>query len=303
MRFTVEYPVGGPDYDTALLSRAGLSRIAAAADQLGFDALAFTEHPAPSLKWLRHGGHETFDPVAALAFCAAATRRIGLMSYLFVAPYHNPFAAAKAFSTIDLLSGGRLTVVAGTGYLRSEFRALGVDFDDRNARFDECLQAMRGAWTHIPYNHDGEHFHAKDLASLPRPSRVGGPPVLIGGNSTLARRRAAQQQGWSPLLVSELVAQTSRTTHLTLADLPHRIASVRQDAISEQGDGTTLTVQVQSAESAALRGDFDADSHRQYLGVLARAGVDQFVVQIPCTSVSAAIEGLAAYADSFIGRT
>src|SRR6266702_8502534 len=80
--------------------------------------ISFSEHPAPSHKWLNAGGHESLDQTSALAFCAAVTSRLRLMTYLLVLPYHNPFLAAKALSTVDVLSGGRLTVVAGTGYLR-----------------------------------------------------------------------------------------------------------------------------------------------------------------------------------------
>jgi probable F420-dependent oxidoreductase len=300
MRFTVEYPVGGHDHDPQLLGRAGLARVVRRADELGFDAVAFTEHPAPSHKWLTHGGHETLDLTSALAFCAAVTERVRLMTHLLVLPYHNPFAVAKALTTVDLLSDGRLTVVAGAGYLRSEFRALGVDFETRNGRFDESLEVLRGVWTHVPFSFVGQHFQAQDVASVPGPVQPGGPPVLIGGNSALARRRAARNDGWSPLLVTEEVAATSRMPYLTVAALGRQITEIRASASQARGDDTRLLVQVQSTETGVLRDGLDVEAHRDHLGALAEAGVDSFVLQLPCVSVEAAVDGLEEYAYSFL---
>ena len=163
MKFTIEYPVSVPGYDPALVRPDGMRRVVQAAEGAGFSAVAFTEHPAPSKKWLDAGGHEALDPLAALSFCAAVTERIGLMTYLLVLPYHNPFMLAKRLATVDLLSEGRLTVVAGTGYLRSEFLALGVDMAARNELFDESIEVMRGVWTNVPFDHKGRHLDRKSV--------------------------------------------------------------------------------------------------------------------------------------------
>ncbi|MCF8587322.1 TIGR03619 family F420-dependent LLM class oxidoreductase [Gordonia liuliyuniae] len=294
MKFTVEYPVGGPDFDPLLLSRGGVRRVVTQADEAGFAALALTEHPAPSLRWLQAGGHETLDLTTALAFFAAATERIGLMTYLLVLPYHNPFAAAKALTTVDLLSDGRLTVVAGTGYLKSEYRTLGIDFEARNERFDESLHVMKGLWSAgAPYNFEGVHFAGRDVASLPKPVTAGGPPIVIGGNSALSRRRAAAHHGWSPLIVSEEVAATTRMPMLTIAMLKEQIATLREAS-------PDAFVQVQTPQSDYLRGPMGVDEHRAHLHELEAAGVDSFVVQLPVTSIAAAVDGLAAYAAEFL---
>ncbi|MFI0961333.1 TIGR03619 family F420-dependent LLM class oxidoreductase [Streptomyces sp. NPDC021080] len=303
MKFTVDYPVGGPGHDRALLSGAGVTAVAKAADRLGFHAIAFTEHPAPSMKWLRNGGHDTLDLTSALAFCAAVTERIRLTTHLMVLPYHNAFAAAKALTTVDLLSDGRLTVVAGTGYLRSEFLALGVDFESRNERFDEALHVMRTLWSAgtEPVSFDGPFFPGIGVAHVPGPVQPGGPPVLIGGNSRLSRRRAARNQGWSPLLVPEQVARTSRTPALTLEKLPPLIAEVRECAVEEQGEGTEVTIQVQGLDHGVLRGgEVSPEQHRETLGRLADAGVDSYVLTVPCTSVRDTVEGLEKYAATYI---
>ncbi|WP_063047891.1 TIGR03619 family F420-dependent LLM class oxidoreductase [Nocardia pseudovaccinii] len=302
MKFTVEYPVGGPGHDRALLSKAGFTAVASTADKLRFDAIAFTEHPAPSMKWLERGGHDTLDLASSLAFSAAVTDHIRLMTHLLVLPYHNAFAVAKALTTIDLLSDGRLTVVAGTGYLRSEFFAMGVDFDTRNERFDEALNTMKSLWSAgpDPTSFDGKFFRGIGVAHIPGPFQPGGPPILIGGNSRLSRRRAAQNRGWSPLVVPEEIAQTSRTAALTLDTLSVGIAEVREQAVVAQGENAEITVQVQGPHSDFLRRDIGEEEHRDLLGRLAEMGVDSFVLQLPCTSVGAALDGLERYAGMYL---
>src|SRR6202042_1006590 len=254
--------------------------VAQAAEECGYDAVSFSEPPAPASKWLNAGGHESLDQTSALAFCAAVTSRLRLMTYLLVLPYHNPFLTAKALSTVDVLSDGRLTVVAGTGYLRSEFLALNVDMSARNELFDESLEVLRGAWTKVPFAYQGKHFSARGVASLPGPVQPGGPPVLIAGNSALARARAARNQGWSPLMVSPEVARTSRTPGIaTISELAAQIRQVREAAAAVNGPGSPLTIQVQTPQAGFMQRPGSAEEHRDHLGQLADAGVDSFVLR------------------------
>jgi probable F420-dependent oxidoreductase len=300
MRFTVDYPIVTVGYDPALVTAPGMTRVAQAAEEYGYDAISFTEHPAPSHKWLNAGGHESLDQTSALTFCAAVTSRLRLMTYLLVLPYHNPFLTAKALSTVDLLSGGRLTVVAGTGYLRSEFLALNVDMSLRNELFDESLEVLRGAWSEVPFAYQGKHFTARGVASLPAPVQPGGPPVIIGGNSALARARAARNQGWSPLMVSPEVARTSRTPGIaTVAELEAQIKEVR-DAAAAGGGAAPLTIQVHTPQAGFMQRPGSAEEHRDHLGQLADAGVDSFVLRPPGDSVDHAVEALHQYAETFL---
>jgi len=300
VKFTVDYPIVNVGYDPALVTAAGLTTVAQTAEKYSYDAISFSEHPAPSSKWLNAGGHESLDQTSALAFCAAVTSRVRLMTYLLVLPYHNPFLAAKALSTVDLLSGGRLTVVAGTGYLRSEFLALNVDMNARNELFDESLEVLRGVWNESPFAFTGKHFTARGVASLPAPRQPGGPPVLIGGNSTLARARAARNQGWSPLMVSPEVARTSRTPGIaTVAELAAKIKEVR-DAAEANGAAAPLTVQVHTPQAGFMQRPGSAEEHRDHLGQLADAGVDSFVLRPPGGSVCDAVEALHQYAQDFL---
>jgi probable F420-dependent oxidoreductase len=304
MKFTVEYPVSAPNHDPAVVSGEGMASIAQAIEAGGYEAIAFTEHPAPSKKWLDAGGHESLDLISSLSYCAAVTQRIRLMTYLLVLPYHKPFMAAKAFSTLDRLSGGRVTIVAGAGYLRSEFLALDVNMENRNELFDEAIEVMRGAWTDVPFSYRGKHFEGRGVASVPGPVQVGGPPIMIGGNSGMARRRAARNQGWSPLLVGPEVAQTTRTPALaTIEQLAVRIAEVRERATVEQGEGTRIQIQVQTPECRYLgRSTGSIEEHRDHLGRLADAGVESFVLQPPGDSVARTVEALHGYAETFVRR-
>src|SRR5215204_4015316 len=111
MRRNVEVPLRG-----AAAEPESIVHLVQALERAGFDGLGFTDHPAPSRKWLATGGHPSYDPFAALAFCAAVTSRIRLMTYLAVLPYRNPMLMAKSVATVDRLSGGRLTLVVGSGY-------------------------------------------------------------------------------------------------------------------------------------------------------------------------------------------
>ena len=301
MKFTVDYPIVNVGYDPALVTAAGMTRVAQAVEECGYDAISFSEHPAPSQKWLDAGGHESLDQTSALTFCAAVTGRVRLMTYLLVLPYHNPFLAAKALSTVDLLSGGRLTVVAGTGYLRSEFLALNVDMSQRNELFDESLAVLRGVWSGDPFTHQGKHFSARGLASLPKPAQHGGPPVLIGGNSALARDRAARNQGWSPLMVRPEVAKTSRTPGIaTVAELAAKIKEVRDAAAAADGTAAPLTIQVHTPQAGFMQRPGSAEEHRDHLGQLAGAGVDSFVLRPPGDTVGRAVDALHEYAGTFL---
>lgn len=298
MRFTVEYPVSDAAYDPALVTRDGMRVVAAAVEDAGFAALAFTEHPAPSAKWMNAGGHESLDVGTALAFCAAVTSRVSLMPYAIVLPYYNPFFAAKMLTTLALLSDDRLILVAGTGYLRSEFRALSVDMGRRNERFDESVGIMQALWTEDVVSHSGVHFEAAGVVQRPRPPRV--PPILIGGNGRLARQRAAAYDGWSPLLISGAVTATVRTPAIaSIEQLAAGIAEVRATAAEAGRDPASLEFQIQTSQARFPAGGLSVEQHRDHLGRLAEAGVTRFVVQPPGVGPDALADRLREYGDAF----
>lgn len=298
MRFTVEHPVGQHGCTPLLYQGEGLARFVRAAEDADFGAVAFTEHPAPSLKWLERGGHASLDPLAALAFCAAATTRLRLLTYLLVLPYRNPLQMAKTVATVDQLSGGRLTIGAGSGYLRSEFGALGVEFEERGALLDEALDVLRELWTVESYAGEGRHFTARGQVSVPGPVQLPHPPVWLGGNGRNARRRVVRAgQGWAPLLIGEEAAATTRTAALNSpAQLKDAVDELREMLVDAGRDPAMVDVQVQSPHSDFPgKTGMSLEEHRHHIGELTEAGVTWYVVRTAGRDVEEACDALTAY--------
>ncbi|MXZ54196.1 MAG: LLM class F420-dependent oxidoreductase, partial [Acidimicrobiaceae bacterium] len=197
MKFSVTYPLAAGRCSAEFATRQGLVEFARAAEAAGFDGIGFTDHPAPTRRWMAAGGHDALDPFAALAFTAAVTERVQLIPNVVVLPYRNPFLVAKSAATIDAMSDGRFVLAVGTGYLKGEYRALGVDFEERNDLFDEAIEVMRGVWTNDDFSYEGRNFTARGQTANPKPERP--IPIWIGGNSRLSRRRVATvADGWVP---------------------------------------------------------------------------------------------------------
>src|ERR1700742_4790209 len=158
MYFTITHPMHSHPYNPEFLSEEGIGRVAVAAEAAGIHGFGFTDHPAPSQRWLEAGGHDALDPFVAMGFAAARTTTLRLIPNIVVLPYRNPFVVAKAGATLDMLSDGRFTLAVGVGYLKREFAALGVDFDERAALFDEALDVIRAIWTTDDVTFEGTHF-------------------------------------------------------------------------------------------------------------------------------------------------
>jgi probable F420-dependent oxidoreductase len=237
-----------------------IDQFASTAVDSGFDAIHFTEHPVPSARWLEKGGHEALDPIVALAFVAGLNADIRLLTQLTILPYRNPFLYAKAAATLDRLAGGRLTLGVGAGYLKSEFFALGVDFDERNSLFDESLEVCRLAWSGDRFSYEGMHFSALDVRCLPTPLQTS-LPVWIGGNSRLARQRVASAaQGWLPQPNPPSIAATRRSATLeTLRDLELMLEELR-DMASSLNRTEPIDVMFTSYEGG-MPGSADWDRH------------------------------------------
>jgi len=183
---------------------AGALDLATRADRLGFESLWTVEHVVvpsgygsaypyhPSGKMA--GGMEEFDlpdPLIWLAFVAAATERIRLATGILIVPQRNPLVLAKEVATLDALSGGRVTLGVGVGWLEEEFNALGVPFADRGRRLDDYVEAMRALWQGGKASVHNTYASFDECISLPRPA-AGTVPIVIGGHSRAAARRAAR---------------------------------------------------------------------------------------------------------------
>src|ERR1700720_4621500 len=181
MKFSFTHPMHSHPYNAELVTGSGIATVAAAAEAAGFDGFGFTDHPAPTQRWLESGGHDAVDPFVAMGFAAARTTTLRLIPNIVVLPYRNPFIVAKAGATLDLLSGGRFTLSVGAGYLKGEFAALGVDHAERNELFDEAIDVLRAICTTGDVTFEGRHFSARGVTAHPRPAVC--PPIWIGGNS------------------------------------------------------------------------------------------------------------------------
>jgi probable F420-dependent oxidoreductase len=147
------------------------------------------------------GGGDALEQLALMAFVAARTRALRLVTSVMILPYRNPVATAKALATIDVLSRGRLTVGAGVGWLREEFEALAApDFDRRGAVSDEWLRIFKALWTRSPASFAGRFYSFTGVMCLPAPVQKPHPPIWIGGHSPAALRRTARfGDGWHPV--------------------------------------------------------------------------------------------------------
>ncbi len=159
------------------------------------------------------------DPLVWLSYVAAATRRIQLATGILILPQRNPVVLAKTLASLDRLSGGRLLLGMGVGWVREEAEAVGTRFSDRGRRADEAIEAMRALWREPLSSYHGEFVRFDGVVSRPKPVRDGGPPIIVGGHSRAAARRAGRLgDGFYPLgmvgdelaSLCDLMAETAR---------------------------------------------------------------------------------------------
>jgi probable F420-dependent oxidoreductase len=180
-----------------------LAHLAKTAEQCGFESLWTVEHVVipkdyqslyPYSKSGKIPGGEDVpipDPLLPLSYAAALTKTIRLATGVVILPQRHPLYLAKETASLDLLSGGRLILGVGSGWLEEEFDALGVEFDSRGPRTDEAIHAMRTCWRDDPSSFHGRHFSFGPLHSFPKPTR-NDVPIHIGGHSPAAARRAGR---------------------------------------------------------------------------------------------------------------
>jgi probable F420-dependent oxidoreductase len=301
MKFTLEYPGEVPDAAGGFFSPDVLGGLAMKAEECGFDAIAFSDHPAPSAKWRRAGGHDTFEPAVALSYVAAVTTSILLMTHPYVLPFRNPYLAAKTLTSLDIVSGGRLIAAVGAGYLRSEFSALGVAFDERAELLDRCLDALVRIWTRPEEPVTGTDFAATGPIWLQPPVQHTHPPIWVGGNSTAALRRVVRYgQGWCPVIAAPAVASAIRTQSL---DTPQKfgqaVEQLRADLSAAGRDPAAVDIQVEVpvidfGADHAVRRAFEQLDELQHLGAT------WAIAHLDASSVGAAAEYLTAFSDTII---
>lgn len=289
------YPLITHPYNPEFVTKDAVVRFARAAEEAGFDGIGFTDHPAPSHRWLQAGGHDALDPFVALSVVAAVTERIRLIPNILVLPYRNPFLVAKSIASIDALSGGRFTLATAVGYQKAEYRALGVDFDVRNDRFDEAIEVLHGIWSRDDFAYDGSTFTAVGQTANPKPECV---PLWVGGNSSRARQRVADfGDGWNPFPAPATLASTAKTTVLETTEDLRRLLDDLWRRLDEAGrDRSSIDVSFMTTAGGAPGSKlFDASAALDGLTELAGLGVTWNSIQVPGDSVEHAIEALEQY--------
>jgi probable F420-dependent oxidoreductase len=180
------------------LTAPDFQRIASVIDDLRYDTITTSEHLGMPYFEVPRLGPFWMDALSVMSFVAGATRRVRVDASVLVLPYHHPLSLAKALSTIDVLSGGRLNVSIGVGHAVREFEVLGLPFEERGAITDETLEAMLELWRADEPSFRGRYFQIDGLAFEPKPIQQPRPPIYVGGNSKPALRRAARFDGWEP---------------------------------------------------------------------------------------------------------
>jgi probable F420-dependent oxidoreductase len=163
-------------------------------EAMGYDSLWVSEHI------LFHG--PTLESIPQLGALSVLTRRVRLGTAIFLLPLRHPTVVAKSFSTLDVLSDGRITLGIGVGgEFPREFEATGVPITERGPRSDEAIRVMKKLWTQDHVSHNGRFFQFEDATMAPKPVQAGGPPIVVAGRSDAALRRAARLgDGYMPYL-------------------------------------------------------------------------------------------------------
>jgi probable F420-dependent oxidoreductase len=188
-------------------TRRGVLGVARAIEEAGLDSVWVADHlvhPIGASSEYPYAERTPFGPddgfleaLTVLAAVSSVTERVTLGTSALVLPMRETLLAAKSLSAIDVLSGGRVVIAVGAGWLREEFEALGAPFERRGKRLDEQVQALRRLWTQGHADFAGDHVRFGEVVCEPRPVQPGGPPILIGGMGPGALRRAGTLgDGW-----------------------------------------------------------------------------------------------------------
>ncbi|MEE3754779.1 TIGR03619 family F420-dependent LLM class oxidoreductase [Mycobacterium intracellulare] len=294
--FSLELPTHRVESVDEFVTAEAIADIARVAEESGFAAVQVTDHPAPDAKWLDHGGHHALDPFVALAFAAAATTDVRLLTNVYIAAYRNPFLGAKSIQSLASLSRGRLILGTAAGYLKPEFRALGIDFDNRGALLDEALDVLDKVLTGEDIAYEGTTFAARGVRLRPLPATR--PPVWVGGNSKPAVRRAVSRaQGWAPFNTFGYAA-ASRTAEIsTIDELAAAIDWARHYATEI---GRTAPLDICFSAGNLLEDSRSADERHATIARLEAMGVTWLTIASPGADRAELIERSRAFGKEFI---
>lgn len=265
--------------------RDELAAVARAADAAGFDYVAVCDHVAIPADRADAMSTTWYDTVATLGWLAGITERTKLLSHVYVAAYRHPLVTAKAFATLDELSGGRVILGVGAGHVEAEFDVLGVAFADRGRLTDEALDGIRQAWS--------DEFGFPGFGQRPPPRQPGGPPIWVGGSSPAALRRAAARgDGWLPqgTLKQDMPAAIARLAELRADN--GRTGPFTVGALARPMYVGTPDWEVGRATLAG-----DPDRLREEIADYEAMGVDQVQVRLRSRTTAELVDQLHAFAE------
>ena len=305
MRYGFYLPTRGP---TA--TRDGILALAREGERLGLHSAMIADHivfPVESQSpypYTVDGKHpsvgDALETFAILGVMAGATERLRLVTSVLVLPYRNPVLTAKMAASLDVLSGGRLTLGVGTGWLREEFAALdSPDFAARGAVTDEWISIFKQLWSRSPASFEGRFYRYADIRCEPFPTQKPHPPIWVGGHSRAALRRTARHgDGWHPVgavAASPLPPQEMRT-HL---DMLRRLTE------AEGRDFSALTISYKAplydtgiAAPDGSRRPFSGgpEAIAEDIRTFAAIGVHELIFDFRGQSITASIERLQHFA-------
>jgi len=282
---------------------AAIREMGAALEEQDIDACCVTDHPAPSHEWLHANGHDSLDPFTALAFVAAATKSLQLMTNIVVLPYRNPFITAKAATTLQVLSGGRFIMGIGAGYQKAEFEAIGADFHRRGRLTDEALAAIREIWDGGKIIRRGINFYARGNESRPVPDPP--PRIWIGGSSDRALQRAVRHgDGWCPFFAIPRHSQLNRDTGIqSIADLRQKIEFILAQREQQGMSGAfDVNIAISSTDNFTDRTRAEAERFLEDVSRLGEAGATWVTVKLPHESRAAYLENVQWFGEEVAGR-
>ena len=243
MKYGFSVPTRGP-----LATADSLITLATRGEEMGFDFVGVSDHIiipkdirsrypySISGEFAGADPGECLEQLTVVAFLAAATSKIKLLTTVLVLPHRNPVHTAKVFASIDVLSGGRLIAGCGVGWMREEFEALGAPpFDRRGAVSDEYLKAFKELWSNDDPEFDGEFVSFDGVRFRPQPVQKPHPPIWIGGESPPALRRSGRLgDAWYP------IGNNPRYPMETLDQIKQGMEVVRGHATKPGGPRTTF---------------------------------------------------------------
>ena len=284
MKFGIGFATSGAFSNPSLLGH-----LATTAERCGIESLWSVEHVAIPVQHLPYpgttdgkmpGGDNVAipDPLIPLAYVAAITRTIKLATGILILPQRHPIYTAKEVATVDVLSGGRVILGIGSGWMKEEFESLGIDFHRRGGMTDEAIQSLRALWAEGTSSFSGKHFKFGPLHSNPKPVNHD-VPIHVGGHSTAAARRAGRYgDGFFPTVMNpEKLAEL-----FTLVRSEAKKAGRNADAI----------------EFSCMARSTSLDELKR----LADIGVSRVVINPPGTKPEAVTRGLEKFQEEVISR-